>query len=83
MIEEQRLKEVLIAFAEFSKRQYETIVTIQDELAVIREAVLEVNPKLADALEHPRGETTRTAIRDKAIVVIDELIWRLKAEINH
>jgi hypothetical protein len=81
MINENALKEHLLALAEEDKKNYLIISTILNELRALRETVRGLDPTFSEVLESRRKEAAKETapIVAETIHLYDEIIRRLKA----
>jgi hypothetical protein len=77
MINENALRDALLALAEQCKTQYLGLSLVIDEVAALRETVRGLDPTFSEVLEQKRKESTSDDIRKVAIRQLDGIIQRL------
>jgi|HubBroStandDraft_4_1064222.scaffolds.fasta_scaffold516111_2 hypothetical protein len=81
MINDNALREMLLALVDQEKKNYEMICVLANELLALRETIRPLDPAFSDVLEHKRPEFEKANISDVTTVLhsFDELTRRLKA----
>ena len=79
MINENALRDILLSLAADTKANYVMISSMVNELAALREAVIALDPKLADKVEQrsQAAAEKNAAILEAGIARHDEIIRRL------
>ena len=79
MINENALRDALLALALELKTNYLTTTALVHEVAALRETVRGLDPTFADLLEQKRQESAQAAAKvEKAVIwTLDELMRRL------
>jgi hypothetical protein len=79
MINENALRDTLLSLAADTKANYVMISSMMNELAALREAVIALDPKLADKVEQRSQAAAQknVAILEARIARHDEIIRRL------
>jgi hypothetical protein len=80
MINEDSLRDVLIALAQMNRQLYQLVYASMNEIASVRETVRGLDPTFADVLEQRQKEyASRTReVSATSIALTDSLIQRLK-----
>jgi len=81
MINENALRDALVALATQCKTQQDLLSHVMDEVAALRETVRGLDPTFSDVLDVQRKNQSNVAIRRIANQLIDDLIRRLKDEV--
>jgi ABC-type uncharacterized transport system ATPase component len=81
MINENALRDVLLALAEQQKTHYVMVSSVLNEVDALRETVRALDPTFADVLEQKRLEAAQKQAATVTIVIhqFDEILRRLKA----
>ncbi len=78
MINENALRDVLIALAEQAKTQHDVLSHLMDEVAALRQAVQGLDPTFDDVFRERKADLTSARMRRLAAQQFDDLIRRLK-----
>ena len=80
MVDESRLREMLLYLAEDNRTNYIMIASLTNEIAALREAVRGLDPTFHEVLEVKRDESEERGQEhiDNALAEYDQIIQRLK-----
>ena len=81
MINENVLRDALVALAQQCKTQQDVLSHVMDEVAALRETVRGLDPTFSDVLNQQRQNQSSADIRLASNQLFDDLIQRLKTDV--